>query len=156
MRLTKQTNYAIRMMMYCAVERNGRLSRVQDVARAYGVSELFLFKILQPLVEAGLMESVRGRKGGVRLAKPADEITLYDVVRVTEENFAMAECFETGAAECPLVDSCALNGALYKALNAFFEVLQGYTIEDLVLARPNMRSLLGMIDAEPPIAVGAA
>ncbi|MGN6549455.1 MAG: iron-responsive transcriptional regulator RirA [Pararhizobium sp.] len=156
MRLTKQTNYAIRMMMYCAVERDGRLSRVQDVARAYAVSELFLFKILQPLVEAGLMESVRGRKGGVRLAKPASEITLYDVVRVTEENFAMAECFETGAVECPLVDSCSLNGALYKALNAFFEVLQGYTIEDLVLARPHMRSLLGMIDGDAPRIAGTA
>lgn len=156
MRLTKQTNYAIRMMMYCAVERKGSLSRVQDVARAYSVSELFLFKILQPLVEAGLMESVRGRKGGVRLAKPADTITLYDVVRVTEESFAMAECFEGGAVECPLVDSCALNGALYKALNAFFGVLQGYTIEDLVLARPNMRSLLGMIDADAPRVAGTA
>lgn len=148
MRLTKQTNYAIRMMMYCAVNRDGRLSRVQDVARAYGVSELFLFKILQPLVEAGLMESVRGRKGGVRLAKAARDITLYEVVRVTEENFAMAECFETGDIECPLVDSCALNHALYKALNAFFEVLQGYTIEDLVLARPHMRALLGMMEGE--------
>ena len=131
MRLTKQTNYAIRMMMYCAVNRNGQLSRVQDVAKAYGVSELFLFKILQPLVEAGMMESVRGRK-----------------VRVTEESFAMAECFEAGDVECPLIDSCALNSALYKALNAFFEVLQGYTIDDLVMARPHMRSLLGIMDVE--------
>ena len=155
MRLTKQTNYAIRMMMYCAVSRDRQLSRVQDVAKAYGVSDLFLFKILQPLVEAGLMESVRGRKGGVRLAKPARDITLYDVVRVTEENFAMAECFEAGEIECPLVDSCSLNGALYKALNAFFEVLQGFTIEDLVLSRPHMRSLLGMIEAEP-MAAGTA
>jgi len=152
MRLTKQTNYAIRMMMYCAVSRNGQLSRVQDVAKAYGVSELFLFKILQPLVEAGMMESVRGRKGGVRLAKPARDITLYDVVRVTEESFAMAECFEAGEIECPLIDSCALNSALYKALNAFFEVLQGYTIEDLVMARPHMRSLLGIMDATEGVA----
>ena len=148
MRLTKQTNYAIRMMMYCAVNRNGQLSRVQDVAKAYGVSDLFLFKILQPLVEAGFMESVRGRKGGVRLARQPGDITLYDVVRVTEESFAMAECFEAGDIDCPLVDGCALNGALYKALNAFFEVLQGYTIEDLVLSRPHMRTLLGMMDAE--------
>ena len=155
MRLTKQTNYAIRMMMYCAVSRNGQLSRVQDVAKAYGVSELFLFKILQPLVEAGMMESVRGRKGGVRLAKPARDITLYDVVRVTEESFAMAECFEAGEIECPLIDSCALNSALYKALNAFFEVLQGYTIEDLVMARPHMRSLLGIMDATEGV-VGTA
>jgi Rrf2 family transcriptional regulator, iron-responsive regulator len=148
MRLTKQTNYAIRMLMYCASADRGSLSRVQEVATAYGVSELFLFKILQPLVEAGLMETVRGRKGGVRLAKAASEITLYDVVRVTEDNFAMAECFESDTAECPLIDSCSLNTALYKALNAFFAVLQDYTIEDLVRDRPQMRSLLGMLEAE--------
>jgi Rrf2 family transcriptional regulator, iron-responsive regulator len=148
MRLTKQTNYAIRMMMYCAASERGSLSRVQEIANAYGVSELFLFKILQPLVEAGLMETVRGRKGGVRLAKAASEITLYDVVRVTEDSFAMAECFENDAAECPLIDSCSLNAALYKALNAFFAVLQDYTIEDLVSDRPQMRSLLGLLEPE--------
>lgn len=155
MRLTKQTNYAIRMMMYCAANRNGQLSRVTEIAKAYSVSDLFLFKILQPLVEAGLMESVRGRKGGVRLGKPADQITLYDVVRVTEESFAMAECFESGDIECPLVDSCSLNAALYEALNAFFAVLQKHTIDDLVRAKPQMRSLLGLLDREP-VSLGAA
>jgi Rrf2 family iron-responsive transcriptional regulator len=153
MRLTKQTNYAIRMMMYCAASDDGSLSRVQEVARAYNVSELFLFKILQPLVEAGLMETVRGRKGGIRLGRKAESITLYDIVRVTEENFAMAECFENDAVECPLLDSCALNSALYKALNAFFEVLQEYTIADLVRNRPRVRSLLGLIEAEAPVAI---
>ncbi|WP_099864424.1 iron-responsive transcriptional regulator RirA [Pararhizobium haloflavum] len=148
MRLTKQTNYAIRMLMYCAAADRGRLSRVQEIAAAYGVSELFLFKILQPLVEAGLMETVRGRKGGVRLAKAPSEITLYEVVRTTEDSFAMAECFENDAAECPLIDSCSLNAALYKALNAFFAVLQDYTIADLVENRPQMRSLLGLMEAE--------
>lgn len=145
MRLTRQTNYAIRLLMYCAAN-DGRLSRVSEVAAAYSVSELFLFKILQPLVEHKLTETVRGRNGGVRLGRPASEITLFDVVRVTEENFAMAECFENDATECPLVDSCALNEALRKALGAFFEVLQGYTIEDLVKARPSMRDLLGIPD----------
>ncbi len=145
MRLTRQTNYAIRLLMYCAAN-DGRLSRVSEVAAAYSVSELFLFKILQPLVENKLAETVRGRNGGVRLARPASEITLFDVVRVTEENFAMAECFENDATECPLVDSCALNEALRKALGAFFEVLQGYSIEDLVKARPSIRDLLGIPD----------
>ncbi|WP_420962094.1 iron-responsive transcriptional regulator RirA [Brucella sp. IR073] len=144
MRLTRQTNYAIRMLMYCAAN-EGRLSRVPDIARAYSVSELFLFKILQPLVENGLVETVRGRNGGVRLGRPANTITIFDVVRVTEESFAMAECFEVdGGAECPLVDSCALNSALREALGAFFEVLAKYSIADLVKARPNVRSLLGL------------
>jgi Rrf2 family iron-responsive transcriptional regulator len=143
MRLTRQTNYAIRILMYCAAN-EGRLSRIPEIAAAYTVSELFLFKILQPLVEHGLVETVRGRNGGVRLGKPAAEINLFDVVRVTEENFAMAECFENDATECPLVDSCALNAALREALNAFFAVLERYSIADLVKARPNVRALLGI------------
>jgi len=154
MRLTRQTNYAIRILMYCAAN-DGRLSRIPDIAEAYSLSELFLFKILQPLVENGLIETVRGRNGGVRLGKPADQITLFDVVRVTEDNFAMAECFENDAVDCPLVDSCGVNEALRKALNAFFEVLESYSIADLVEARPNMRNLLG-IDELPQRITAAA
>jgi Rrf2 family iron-responsive transcriptional regulator len=89
---------------------------------------------------------VRGRNGGVRLGKPAADITLFDVVRVTEENFAMAECFEKDASDCPLIDSCSLNEALRKALGAFFDVLESYSIHDLVKARPQMRDLLGLTD----------
>lgn len=151
MRLTRQTNYAIRILMYCAANPE-RLSRVPEIAAAYSVSELFLFKILQPLVENRLVETVRGRNGGVRLARPAAEITLLDVVKVTEESFAMAECFENDAAECPLVDSCALNEALRKALGAFFEVLASYTIDDMVTTRP-VRRLLGIELPAPRVAV---
>ncbi|WP_274424391.1 iron-responsive transcriptional regulator RirA [Chelativorans sp. YIM 93263] len=143
MRLTRQTNYAIRILMYCAAN-EGQLSRIPDIARAYSLSDLFLFKILQPLVENGFVQTVRGRNGGVRLAKPAEEINLFEVVRATEDSFAMAECFENDSAECPLVDSCGLNEALRNALGAFFEVLASYSIRDLVDARPNMRDLLGI------------
>lgn len=152
MRLTRQTNYAMRILMYCAAN-EGRLSRIPEIAAAYSVSELFLFKILQPLVENRLVETVRGRNGGVRLARPAGEITLFDVVRVTEESFAMAECFETDAVDCPLVDSCALNGALRKALGAFFDVLESHTIGDLVEERPGMRDLLGITRPPEPLVV---
>lgn len=147
MRLTKQTNYAIRMLMYCAAN-DGHLSRIPEIARSYGVSELFLFKILQPLTKAGLVETVRGRNGGVRLGRAADKINLLEVVRVTEDNFAMAECFENGVPDCPLVDSCGLNSALSKALKAFFDVLAQYTIDDLVKARPQINFLLGIPTAE--------
>lgn len=148
MRLTRQTNYAIRMLMYCAAN-DGQLSRVGTIAEAYSVSDLFLFKILQPLVEAGFMETVRGRNGGVRLAMPASDITLLAVVKTTEENFAMAECFEDDGADCPLIGSCALNGALREALNAFFDVLSGYTVDDLVAPNPMLAPLLGLEDALP-------
>ena len=98
MRFTRQTNYAMRILMYCAAN-DERLSRVHEIAASYKVSELFLFKILQPLVEAKLVETVRGRNGGVRLAKHAEQISLLDIVRVTKESFSMAECFENDAAE---------------------------------------------------------
>jgi Rrf2 family iron-responsive transcriptional regulator len=147
MRLTKQTNYAVRMLMYCAAN-DGYLSRIPEIAKAYGVSELFLFKILQPLTRAGLVETVRGRNGGVRLGRAAEKISLFDVVKVTEDSFAMAECFEDGAVECPLVDSCGLNSALRKALNAFFDVLAEYSIDDLVKARPQINFLLGITDRD--------
>lgn len=94
-------------------------------------------------MQAGLVATVRGRNGGVRLAKPASEITLFDVVRVTEDNFTMAECFEEGS-DCPLVNECSLNEALRKALGAFFEVLASYSIEDLIQSQPNTRHLLGI------------
>ncbi len=154
MRLTRQTNYAIRILMYCAANQ-GELSRIPQIAKAYQVSELFLFKILQPLVEHGMVETVRGRNGGVRLGRPASDITLFDVVRATEDSFAMAECFESDATDCPLIDSCALNEALRKALGAFFEVLEGYTIEALVEARPNVRELLGIDFATPRLAAAS-
>ena len=148
MRLTRQTNYAIRILMYCAAN-DGQLSRIPEIASAYTVSELFLFKILQPLVENGLVETVRGRNGGVRLGRHADQITLFDVVRVTEESFAMAECFENDNADCPLVDNCALNAALREALGAFFEVLAKHTIADLAKERTNMRTLLKIDELTP-------
>lgn len=148
MRLTRQTNHAIRMLMYCAV--NGdKLSRVGEIAAAYALSDLFLFKILQPLVEAGFVETVRGRNGGIRLAKPASAITLRAVVEVTEDSFVMAECFETGALDCPLIDSCALNAALRKALEAFLGVLGGYTIADLASEKSFMRHRLGIEEPLP-------
>ncbi len=90
----------------------------------------------------------------MRLGRAASEISLFDVVRVTEENFAMAECFENEATECPLVDSCALNSALREALNAFFGVLMKYSIADLVKARPNVRALLGLDEVEQARAAG--
>ena len=131
------------MLMYCAADPR-ELSRVPDIAKAYGVSELFLFKILKPLVKAGFIHTVRGRNGGISLGKPAEEITLFDVIRVTEDSFAMAECFENDAAECPLVNSCALNSAWREALDAFLASLQKHTIADLAASRFNIADRLGI------------
>ena len=143
MRLTRQSSYAIRTLIYCAVNAP-ELSRIADIAKAHSISELFLFKLIRPLVDAGLIETVRGRKGGIRLGRPATEITLLDTVKLTEENFALAECFEGGDILCPLADACDLNGALHEALTAFFDVLESYTIADLAGKRRTIRQRLGL------------
>jgi Rrf2 family transcriptional regulator, iron-responsive regulator len=138
MRLTRQSSYAIRTLIYCAVNDPG-LSRVADIAKAHAISELFLFKLIKPLVENGLIETVRGRHGGIKLGRPASEITLLDTIKLTEENFAMAECFEGGDVSCPLVDNCDVNSALREALGAFFNVLDSYTIADLAGERLGLK-----------------
>jgi Rrf2 family iron-responsive transcriptional regulator len=144
MRLTRQSSYAIRTLIYCAVN-DPELSHVADIARAHGISELFLFKLIRPLVDGGLIETVRGRRGGIRLGRPAKDITLLDTVKLTEENFALAECFEGGGdILCPLADGCDLNGALREALGAFFDVLESYTIADLAGKRRHLRRRLGL------------
>ena len=87
---------------------------------------------------------MRGRHGGIRLGRPAAEITLLDTIQLTEENFAMAECFEDGDVTCPLSDACDLNAALREALGAFFGVLESYTIADLASKRRDIRGKLGL------------
>lgn len=146
--MTRQSNYAIRTLVYCAVN-EPQLSRVAEIARAYAISELFLFKLIKPLVENGLLQTVRGRHGGIRLGKPADQITLLDTIRLTEESFALAECFEEGA-DCPLIGECDLNSALREALGAFFDVLAGYTIADLASKKRSIRERLGLYDLDVP------
>ncbi len=143
MRLTKQTNYAVRILMYCAAN-DGSLSRIPDIAAAYDLSETFLFKILKPIADNGYVKSVRGRNGGIKLGKPAEQITLLDIVKVTEDNFSMADCFDNDNSNCPLVSACTLNSAWSEALNAFFDVLDTYTIADLVKPNNNINILLGI------------
>lgn len=143
MRLTKQSSYAVRTLMYCAVNQPN-LSRVGDVARAYSISEMFLFKLIKPLVSEKMLHTIRGRNGGIRLARPASEISLLDVIKHTEDSFALAECFGNAETKCPLVNNCEFNRALNGALDAFFAVLDSYTIADLVEKKSPMRAALGL------------
>ena len=136
MRLTKQTDYAVRILMYCASKTE--LIRVSQIAEFYQISDLFLFKIIQDLNREGFIETVRGRNGGIRLARPASEIVLGHVVRAVEDGFTLVECFQDGDIDCPLVTSCGMNEALLEALDAFFTVLDGYTIEDCVNKERNI------------------
>src|SRR4051812_26336399 len=124
MRLTLQTNYSIRALLYCA-DNDGKPSRIRDIAKTYSISELHLFKIMHVLVENGLVETMRGRNGGIKLARPAARITLGEVVRATEGNFQLTDCLDPDH-ECPQIDSCGLSVALREALAAFLKVLDGY------------------------------
>lgn len=148
MKLTKQANYALRTLVYCATN-STRQSRVSDIAKAYGISELSLFKFIKPLVDANLIETVRGRNGGIMLGRAADTITMLEVIQLAEDNFTMAECFGTKPSDCPLLGNCEINTVLNEALNAFLAVLGKYTIADLIKRKDLLRSLLNISDAEP-------
>jgi Rrf2 family iron-responsive transcriptional regulator len=157
MRLTQQTSYSIRVLLYCEANSQGT-SRIRDIAATYGISELHLFKIMHVLVEAGFIETIRGRNGGIRLAKPANEIAIGAVVRATESNFFLTDCFDTTNRDCPLVDSCGVNRVLAEALKAFFAVLDSYTIADVSTDRGQLRGLLdlGMEQMHPLLAASFA
>jgi Rrf2 family iron-responsive transcriptional regulator len=148
MRLTKQSNYAVRALMYCAANRTG-LSRIRDIGDAFGVSEMFLFKILVPVGRSGLLETIRGRNGGVRLGAPADRISIMDVLRVTEEDFDLTECGREKCSHCPLGSICVYETALGAAMRAFAQVLEGYTIADLVADTEGVATALGLHEVTP-------
>lgn len=150
MRLTQQTNYSVRALMYCTANPD-KPSKVADIAASFGMSETHLFKIMKVLVDNDLIRTIRGRNGGVVLARPADEITVGEVVRAAEESFQLAECFDSGKQDCPLVMSCGFNGLLHEALEAFMDVLDTKTIADLAENRSSIRHLL-QIEGEPLLA----
>lgn len=143
MRLTQQTNYAVRTLIYCAAN-PGSPSRVADIAASFEMSETHLFKILKVLVDGGFVRTLRGRNGGILLARPAAEISVGEVVRAAEESFLLAECFESGRKDCPLITSCGFNGLLHEALEAFMTVLDSHTIAELAEDRTEIRFLLKM------------
>ena len=143
MKLTRYTNYAIRMLMYCD-SKNG-LSTISEIANFYNLSEKFLGKILISLTKHGYIETVRGRNGGITLSKPATQIFIGDLVRTMEEKFELAECFQDETS-CPLIQSCTLNKALSKALNSFFSVLNEYTLADLTMKNNAIYYLLHDIE----------
>lgn len=143
MRLTKQSSYAIRALMFCALN-EPNLSQVSAISRSFGISEAFLFKLIKPLVKNNILATVRGRNGGIRLARPASEITLYESIRLTEDSFALAPCFEDGHNDCPLGDLCKFHDALNSALAAFFKELDSITVADLVANRDVLRDRLAI------------
>ncbi|MGR3780350.1 MAG: RrF2 family transcriptional regulator [Albimonas sp.] len=132
MRLTKFSDYSLRVLMYAAAS-GERLATIDAAAAAYGVSRAHLTKIVTTLVRGGFLEGVRGRSGGFRLARPAAEIRLGDVLRLTEPDFDMVECFATGES-CVVSGCCRLPRVMQQGLDAFLAVFDGVTLADVALA----------------------
>lgn len=135
MRLTKYSDGALRALIYLGLQADAPPARITDIARRMGISEDHLAKVIARLSQLGFVETLRGRDGGVRLARPASEIIVGEVIRATEDNLNLVECFDAESNRCPIAPACQLGGVLDEALTAFFAVLDRYTLADLV-ARP--------------------
>lgn len=152
MRLTSYSNFSLRTLMVAAM-RAPRLSTVQEVADAFGISRAHLVKCVHQLGQWGYLENVRGNRGGFRLARPAHEISLGEIVRRTEEGFDLVECFDPVGSTCPLVGRCRLSVALRAARDVFLEELDGTTIADVVT---NRREILEILRLDGPATVDCA
>ncbi|HEX3756057.1 MAG TPA: Rrf2 family transcriptional regulator [Rhizomicrobium sp.] len=130
MRLTAYSDYALRLLMYVALRKDS-LATIQDVAEAYGISKNHLMKVAFDLGRQGLLETVRGRGGGLRLACPPEEIRLGELLRQTEDGFKTVECFDPERNACVITGSCRLRGILGEAMAAYLKVLDRYTLADL-------------------------
>jgi Rrf2 family transcriptional regulator, nitric oxide-sensitive transcriptional repressor len=136
-RLTSWTDYSLRVLMFCAASaQREQPPTISEIAEAHGISRSHLTKIVMTLAGMGLLETTRGRGGGLRLLKPAHQIVLGEVVRQTETDFHLVECFDAANNSCRINGLCRLKGALHQAMQAYFEVLDGVTLADLVEPLP--------------------
>ena len=132
MRLTRFSDYALRMLMYTA-SAGGRLITIEEAARTFNVSKTHLNKVANTLTRSGYLKAVRGRSGGLILGRRPEMIRIGDVVRLTEPDFALVECFATGRNKCVLTGSCKLSGMFGEAIASFQSVLDRYTLADVAL-----------------------
>lgn len=131
MRLTNFSDYALRVLLFAAA-RQDTLITIEETARVYGISRAHLMKVVNQLTRSGFLKAVRGRSGGLELAMRPNKICLGDVVRATESDFALVECFSS-CNRCVITPRCRLRGVLNEALAAFMATLERYTLEDLLL-----------------------
>jgi len=141
MRLTVFSDYTLRVLMYLALDR-GRLATIPEIAAAYGISENHLMKVVHQLARAGVVESVRGKGGGVRLARAPDEIRLGAIVRASEGEAPIVECLSENPMACRIGASCRLKGILVDAFDALYDSLDEHTLADLVSAPRALRHAL--------------
>ena len=143
MRLTHWTDYSLRVLMYCAQsESRQTAATIQEIAEQHDISKSHLTKIVMTLAADGYLITSRGRGGGLRLGRPASEIVIGEVVRKTESDFSMVECFQDGISRCALMPSCRLKNVLADALKAFFEKLDSVTLADLMVDAQDLPAMI--------------
>lgn len=134
MHLTQYSTFTLRTLQYVAL-RDPAIVTVEDVSRAHRISKAHLVKVAHELGQRGYIQTVRGRNGGMRLARPADQITVGEVVRWTEAPLELVECFNPQTNTCPLEGVCHLSRGIQRALRAFLSVLDDMTIADITINR---------------------
>ena len=145
MRLTTFSDYSLRVLIYLAAAPEGR-STIAEIAAAFGISEHHLVKVVQLLGREGILLNTRGRRGGVRLARPAERINVGEVVRLTEGGDMPAECFDPATNTCLLAGGCGLQRILAQAVQEFYAVLGRYSVADL---RASPRKLALVLTRRP-------
>lgn len=142
MRVTKRTNIAMRVMMYCACN-TGRLVTKSEIAQRCNASENHLAQVINQLAQLGFLHTQRGRNGGLELARPASEIVIGDIFRALEAPVPLAECFADVDNTCPLASACRLRIALHDAANAFYATLDPLTLESMVCDNHALFDIVG-------------
>lgn len=142
MRLTSFTDYCLRVLLYLGLKQN-ELSTITEIADCYAISRNHLMKVVYELGRLGYVETIRGKHGGMRLRARPGRINLGELVRRTENDLSLAECFGTEN-HCRLTPSCALRGVLDEALQAFLGVLDRYTLADLLEPRAELAALVSV------------
>ena len=145
MKLTSYTNFALRTLQLAALK-SPDLIRVDDVVRVHGLARPHIVKIVHELGLTGYVETQRGRGGGFRLARPAEEIIVGDVVRLTEGPLDLVECFNPENNTCPLIGVCKLSRALQEATRAFMAVLDDLTLADIASNRADLMARIAPLE----------
>ena len=139
---TRQADLALRVLMYLRVA-PGRRGSIADIATAHRVSHTHLDKVVRRMSEAGLVATVRGRGGGVQLTRDPSTITVGDVMRAMEDDFAVVECLGP-VRYCQVAGVCGARSIFARALDAYFSVLDGATLEDIAMNDQGLRGALGL------------
>lgn len=143
MRLTVYTDFSLRVLIFLALKPDG-LATIGEIAKAYAISKNHLMKVVHQLGVAGYVDTVRGKGGGLRLARPAEDIVVGQVVRHTEPDMALVPCFEPATNPCAILPGCALRGVLSEAKAAFLSILDRHTLADLVRSRVSLQRSLAL------------